>query len=80
MIEQQIRYIAEPYVTWRTTGRRHEVRADTGSSTPTSRKLAKGVWTRGGCTSWYPTRRASTAPYGQASPAVLDADPQASNP
>ena len=56
MIEQQIRYIAEAIRYVEDHGADAiEVRADTQAqfNADIQRKLAKGVWTRGGCTSWY---------------------------
>ncbi|WP_024877322.1 flavin-containing monooxygenase [Saccharomonospora piscinae] len=56
MIEQQIRYIADAM----RYAERHgadaiEVRPDTQAqfNADLQRKLANGIWTRGGCTSWY---------------------------
>ncbi|EHY88562.1 flavin-containing monooxygenase [Saccharomonospora azurea] len=56
MIEQQIRYIAEAIHLVETHGADAiEVRADTQAqfNADIQRKLANGIWTRGGCTSWY---------------------------
>jgi cation diffusion facilitator CzcD-associated flavoprotein CzcO len=56
MIEQQIRYIAEAIRLVQThDADAIEVRADTQAqfNADIQRKLANGIWTRGGCTSWY---------------------------
>ncbi|EHR62695.1 flavin-containing monooxygenase [Saccharomonospora cyanea] len=56
MIEQQIRYISEAMRYVESHGADAiEVRADTQaqSNADIQRKLANGIWTRGGCRSWY---------------------------
>ncbi|MEY7974135.1 flavin-containing monooxygenase [Saccharomonospora xinjiangensis] len=56
MIEQQIRYIAEAMRYVEAHGADAiEVRADTQAqfNADIQRKLANGIWTRGGCKSWY---------------------------
>lgn len=56
MIEQQIKYIMKAIDTVESRGaEKVDVRPSVQEqfNTDIQRKLAKGVWTNGGCTSWY---------------------------